>query len=381
VRIALATDWFAPRNGGIELHLGDLAARLSDAGHEVTVVTSTPAGQCGERHHEGGITIRRLSAARLPGVEVAISPGVYREIDSLLERDRPDLLHAHMSIVSPVAYCSALAARRRGIPTVATFHSVIRGLRPMLRALDAATRFSRRGAVVTAVSSTVARAVAPLSRSDAPVPVLPNGIEAGDWRVEATPGDRRTLRLVSAMRLRTKKRPAALLRAVREARRRLAPGIAVTLKLAGEGPERRALERLIARWDLGDSVTLLGHVSRPRLRELYGQADLFVLPTRLEAFGLAALEARAAGLPVAAMAGSGVADFVRDGREGWLAGSDAELAEILVRAAVDRQELKRIAAHLLTVRPPHDWSEVLPAHLEQYARAGAARQPVPAAGT
>src|SRR5204862_7263643 len=75
VRIALATDWFAPRVGGIESQLQQLAVRLSERGHSVDVLTTTP-GDPGS----GGFAGRRLDGLTPPGVGVAGAPGVARAV-------------------------------------------------------------------------------------------------------------------------------------------------------------------------------------------------------------------------------------------------------------------------------------------------------------
>jgi hypothetical protein len=101
------------------------------------------------------------------------------------------------------------------------------------------------------------------------------------------------------MRLAPRKRPRALLAALREVRRRVPASVPLRAVVAGEGPERGALERYRLQHDL-DWVSLPGRLDAAALRELYTAADVYVAPAVLEAFGIAALEARAAGLPVVA---------------------------------------------------------------------------------
>jgi glycosyltransferase involved in cell wall biosynthesis len=85
----------------------------------------------------------------------------------------------------------------------------------------------------------------------------------------------------------------------------------VKLYLAGEGPERPALERQIAELGLGRRARLLGRVSAEDLPRLYTAADLFVLPTcALEGFGLATLEALACGTAVAATPVGGTPEWL-----------------------------------------------------------------------
>jgi glycosyltransferase involved in cell wall biosynthesis len=94
---------------------------------------------------------------------------------------------------------------------------------------------------------------------------------------------------------------------------------AVRLLIAGDGPERGQLERLISSLQLTDRVRLLGNVERPDL--LYRAADLFVLPSQYEGFPFAMLEAMAAGLPVVATRFGGADEMVEHGREGLLVSS------------------------------------------------------------
>ena len=81
-------------------------------------------------------------------------------------------------------------------------------------------------------------------------------------------------------------------------------------------------------------------LSVDQLRSIYRQADLFVAPAFLESFGIAALEARCAGLPVLAMRGTGITEFVADRREGLLADGDAGMTKALVEIATNT-ELRR----------------------------------------
>jgi glycosyltransferase involved in cell wall biosynthesis len=85
-----------------------------------------------------------------------------------------------------------------------------------------------------------------------------------------------------------------------------------TLRIVGDGPLRRALERRA-----GSHVELLGHVEGERLRDLYRGAAAFVQPA-VEDFGMAAVEALACGAPVVAAGRGGVTDIVEDGRHGVL---------------------------------------------------------------
>jgi glycosyltransferase involved in cell wall biosynthesis len=86
------------------------------------------------------------------------------------------------------------------------------------------------------------------------------------------------------------------------------------LTVVGDGPERQALEALVSRLALGDRVRFVGRVDSMEVAGYLAAADLFLLPARHEGFGLAAVEALLAGVPVIACAdGGGLREIVADG--------------------------------------------------------------------
>jgi glycosyltransferase involved in cell wall biosynthesis len=280
-----------------------------------------------------------------------------------------------VSIVSPAAIGGASRAHRLGIPTAVTFHSVVPQTRLLASGLDLLIRSSRWPVVYSAVSARVARDVQPLAGRRT-IQLLPNGIDHRFWRASrhVAPGDRkRTFEIVSVMRLNAKKRPLALIDVMRRLVPRLPVGERAQLRIAGDGPLRGRVERAVARFGLSDHVELLGVLSRPALRDLLSESDVFVLPTVRESFGLAALEARCMGLPVVAMAASGVAELIEHGREGLLAHSDAELLSHVLSLATDTERRERIAAHNRATPPGCDWDTVLDEHLALYSEAIALR--------
>lgn len=370
LRIALASDWYLPRLGGIELHLRDLAQSLRACGHEVHIVTSTPDDR------DDDARVHRLDVARLPGSGVAVSPLLLRRLRHVLAEGRYDVVHAHASVVSPVAYGALLAARELGMPAIVTFHSVLHASARLLRVADALLGWSRWPLLATAVSSRVAGQLRD-AMPQLPVEVLPNGVDGAFWRRDAgARSDVSMIRVVSAMRLHRKKRPASLLRAVAAARM-ADPRRSLHLTIFGDGPERRALERLRSRLGLEDAVTLAGARPRAALRDAYAAAHLFALPTQREAFGIAALEARCAGLPVVAMRASGVGDFLEHGRDALLASDDTELAAHIARLAAS-PALRATLTPRAVDGHRFDWPSVAARHAACYERVAASG---PASGT
>ncbi len=95
-------------------------------------------------------------------------------------------------------------------------------------------------------------------------------------------------------------------------------------------------------------------------------------PATLESFGLAALEARAAGLAIVARDNTGVTEFVQDGIDGLLADSDDEMSRHLAQLCLDPNRLRQMLRHNHLVRPVHGWTHVGELNTAAYRRAGAA---------
>ena len=374
MRVALVCDWFLPRQGGIELHLRDLALALRRYGVDARVVTTTRGPD-----DVDGVPVHRVRAALAPGAGFAFTPGGIARLRDVLRAERFDVVHAHASVISPVAYAGALAGAREGAASLVTFHSMLHRSAFLLGASEALFGWSRERILLSAVSSVVA-AQAAQWMPGAAICVLPNGIDVPYWRMAGkaeTNADE--IVFASAMRLSRKKRPERLVRAFASAVRFNAGTPAMRLIVAGDGPERRAMRRLASSLDVGDLVELPGQLGREELRELYGRSHAFVLPSERESFGIAALEARAAGLPVIAMLAGGARDFIARGVDGLLVRDEPELARAISRLAIETPFRAYVTAHNRSVPPAYDWTDVAALHLKYYGEAAALRDRTPRA--
>jgi glycosyltransferase involved in cell wall biosynthesis len=170
------------------------------------------------------------------------------------------------------------------------------------------------------------------------------------------------------MRLAPRKRAVPLVELVGAAARRL-PADALRLSIIGSGPAQGRVASAVEAQGLQDVVELTGRLTRAQVRAAYADADVFLAPAELEAFGIAALEARTAGLVVVARRGTGIAEFVEDGVDGFLVADDDAMADVVVRLATDRSRLVEILRHNRRVRPRFGWDDVLGAAEAEYARA------------
>jgi glycosyltransferase involved in cell wall biosynthesis len=352
LRIGLVSDCYVPRLGGIEMQVHDLARHLQAAGHEVVVVTPTAGPAVMD-----GVRVHRIDVPLLP-FDIPFTPRAFRLVAELLEREDVDVAHFHGGLASPLAYGAARAAQRGGVPTVVTVHCMWSYATPIFAGLDRIGHWSEWPAVISAVSDVAAQPIRRVAGPDHPVIVLPNGIDGAAWAVEPEPRDPSVVTLVSVMRLAPRKRPLQLLKMIRRVVNRIGD-TTLRVVIIGDGPERPQLEKFLRTNDLTEVVELVGRRSRDEIRTIFGRSDVFVAPANLESFGIAALEARCAGLPVVAKARTGIREFVDHGREGLLASTDSDMVEQLVRIVRDQELRRMIAKHNRETPSPVEWPEVV----------------------
>jgi glycosyltransferase involved in cell wall biosynthesis len=363
LKIGLVSDCYVPRLGGIEMQVHDLAQRLQAAGHEVVVITPTPGPDLVD-----GIRVHRMQVPLLP-FDIPFTRATFRQVSELLRRERVDVAHFHGGIASPLAFIGAASAQADGVPTVITTHCLWSYAAPLFALLDRRFGWTRWPVVLSAVSDVAAAPIRKIGGPALDVAVVPNGIDNEAWRVTPLPRDVGHVTIVSVMRLAPRKRPRHLLRMLVRVRDQLPDGVKLRVVIIGEGPERRSLEKYLRAHDLDGIVELVGRRSRDEIRDEFARADIFVAPANLESFGIAALEARCAGLPVVAKARTGIREFVANGREGLLAQSDRDMVDQLLRLIRDPGLRQQIATHNRTVPSAVDWSHVVEANVAVYHRA------------
>ena len=384
----MGCDWYLPRIGGLELQMRDLARELNARGHETHVITATPAARDGGAAARVGALeddrspVHRLAVPLLPKLAVIRSRRALEPLAAVLERERFDVLHCHTAL-SPLAHAGAWLGRARGIPTLLTEHSVLKGAGAW--ALAAAHRRYHWGewpTLLSAVSGYVARELSQVTgRSD--VEVLPNGVDPTEWTGAPSDSDHSddtageserdgVVRIVATMRLTKRKRPIDVVRAVPRVNAALGGAPRPIFQLIGGGPEHERVIREAARLGVTDQIEILGWRPREEVKRLYRRASLFALPTSKEALSIASLEALAAGLPVVAMDHGGIGDIVENGREGFLAADFDEWVARIAELVRDAPLREKLSAATRASAARFSWDAVIARHLQLY-RAAIAR--------
>lgn len=260
--------------------------------------------------------------------------GATLRLADLLRGFRPDVALAAIS-GSCVKLVAAALLTRSDVPVIVSYHGFdeYRTGRLAKLAYWGMPVINRRAARIVTVSDGLHREMIGRWGAD-PAKTLriynPATIDLGD--AAATAGDlaRRPDVVLAAGRLSPEKGVDVLIEAFARVRR-----VGARLEIAGDGPERPRLERLVAARGLADRVTFHGHVDE--IRPFYRRTRVLAVPSRSEAFGMVVVEALAHGLPIVASACTGPTEILDGGRYGRLVPIDdaAALAEGIDRALAD----------------------------------------------
>jgi glycosyltransferase involved in cell wall biosynthesis len=305
------------------IHTRRWVQHFARAEWEVDVVSFRPAEIDGARvHHLGGFECLGRSRYLLHA----------RRVTRLVHELGPDLVHAlHLTSYGFLAALTGVRPTLTSVwgtdvleaPRWSPFHYFL-------------TRYALAKADhVTATGLRLANATLHYAPQARPVTVVPYGVDLARFRPAARDGARPSEVVVGAVaRLSPEKGLDSLLRA---AARLIEKGTPLRVVLAGEGPRRGRLVRLAERLGISGRVDFRGEVPHEQVPAVLTELDIFVMPSRAEGFGVAALEAQAMELPVVASRVHGIPDTVEDGATGLLVppGDEEALADSIGRLARD----------------------------------------------
>ena len=370
-RVALILSSYHPYFGGVEEHARHVARHLRDEGVAVEIWTVDRGEHLGVQQVDG-ITVRYLPTplpARAAGALVRFGirgPGALWAWVRAVRRFRPDVLHVHC--FGPNGLYALALARLTRIPLVVSSHGETRMDAHGVFEQSALLRRGLRDALqVSAHVTGCAQGVVNELRSEWGAPmgteVVPNGVELPTESTipAVATGPARPVMLAAGRMERVKGFDLLI-----EAVSRL--DTSVRLNLVGDGAVRGELEAQVRDLGLEDRVMFLGRRESAEVTSLMAKADVVVVPSRYEPFGIVCLEAWASGTPLVATNRGGPADFVTDGVDGLLVDpEDVEaLAERIRRVLRDGGLADALAAAGRRRVQDFSWSRVTDAYRSIY---------------
>lgn len=288
--------------------------------------------------------------------------------------EKLDLLHVHYAIPhASAAYMAKQILREKGVrlPFITTLHGTDITLVGRDASFEPVITFAiNKSDAVTAVSSDLREDTLRYFDVRREVEVIPNFIRLSEYgqargncqRQMFAPNGERIM--VHVSNFRKVKRVEDVLRVFDKVRKQ----IPTRLVLVGDGPERSAIEKLCRELDTCDEIRSLGKVMNPA--EVLSIADLFILPSETESFGLAALEAMASHVPVISTNTGGLPEVNIHGYSGYLSnvGDVDEMAKNAISILSDETVLQRFKANAYEQAKKFDIDKILPMYEALYER-------------
>lgn len=399
--------------GGLGRHVHALAEAQAALGHDVTVITQRPPGDVAAEEIRSGVRILRVEhdPPHLPFDEehllawtLALQTAVIRRGLAWAPEGRPEVVHAHDWLM---AHAGITLREALDTPLVATIHATEAGRHQgwlpsdLSRSIhDVEGWLTRTAARVIACSEHMQWEVErlfgiPGDRID----VIANGIDLGRWRASRAAAARMRARyagtaspgtasagtaspdtgplIVFCGRLEWEKGGHTFIDALPRLRRRF-PGLRAVI--AGRGGQEQSLRDRVRAKRLGRTVSFAGWLPERDLHALMRAADVLVVPSLYEPFGLVALEGAALGTPLVVAATGGLAEFVIDGETGTVfpAGDPAALAAATTAALLDPDAAARMARRARRrLRREYSWERLAASTVDTYRRARRSRPLTP----
>lgn len=369
LKIAQLCPYDIDRPGGVQRHILDLSAALRKLGHEVTIIAPRIGGSAGnepDNANRGRCPVVHVGNGRLIGFnktqfEITLAVGNQRRrLDAILQAGGFDVVHFH-TLLAP--FLPLQAFRRSRAANVATFHEVPPETRTgaiqllLLRVLGRRLMRQLDGVILASAVQQSLHRIGDVS----PVAILPPCTNLRRFATAGPPVARfrdERLNILFLGRLEPRKGAMVLLQAYLELWR---GGLPVRLLIAGDGPERSALERFAREHGVGEAV-FLGVVADAEVPQWYATCDVFCAPSLYaEGFGIVLAEAMASGKPIVAAANAGYRNVLR-----------GEAAAFLVRPGDRAATRDRLAALLADPALRHRlgaWGRSEAAHYDSEALA------------
>jgi N-acetyl-alpha-D-glucosaminyl L-malate synthase BshA len=364
-----------PTYGGSGVVATELGIELAARGHEVHFITSSqPFRLTGREHniHFHQVELFHYPLFEHPPYDLALAS----RMAEVAEWYKLDLLHVHYAIPHSVsAYLARQMLADRGIhlPFITTLHGTDITLVGLDRSYLPITRFAIQASDgVTAISQHLRERTVEAFKIDTPIEVIRNFVNCDVYvrkpdlvaqlRPEFASPDEKLLVHLSNFR------PVKRITDVVTVFAKVAAALPARLMLIGDGPERSSAEYQARRLGVADRIHFLG--KQDNVNELLPCADLMLLPSEMESFGLAALEAMACSVPTIATRVGGLPELIDDGQNGILCevGDTDAMAQAAITLLTSPDRLQTMAAAARKTAQDHFCASTIISIYERYYR-------------
>lgn len=369
-----------PTYGGSGVVATELGIELAQRGHQVHFISYSQPIRLTEPHpniHFHEVVVSNYPLFEYPPYDLALATRM-AEVAEIYELD---LLHVHYAIphsvsamlASQMLACGRTRQKTRRLPFVTTLHGTDITLVGLDRSYLPITRFSiEQSDGVTAISKYLKQKTIEEFEIERNIEVVHNFVNCDLYKKDRNASGRRREYakdderiLVHLSNFRAVKRVTDVIEIFNQVQKK----IPAKLLMMGDGPERSKAEWLAAKMKIHDRVIFLG--KQDRIQEKLAVADMMLMPSELESFGLAALEAMACEVVPVATAVGGVPEVITSGEDGFLApvGAVDEMSAFAIDVLGDDAKLRemgKLARYNAQAR--FCTSKIIPQYEEFYQR-------------
>jgi L-malate glycosyltransferase len=363
-----------PTFGGSGVVATELGMGLAKRGHQIHFITYRQPVRLAQQHFHQNVFFHEVSSADYPLFEYPpYDTALASKMVDVVKYENLDLLHVHYAIPhATVAYIvkKILLTEGRYVPVITTLHGTDITLVGSNRAFAPVVEFSiNKSDGVTAVSESLKRDTMSQFKIKNDIRVVPNFIDferfkkinKDHFKKIIAPNDEKIL--VHTSNFRKVKRVEDVIRAFKI----IYEQVPSKLLLIGDGPERQYLEELCRSIGLCHEIRFLG--KQDAVEELLAIADLFLMPSENESFGLAALEAMACEVPVISSNAGGLPEVNLHGKTGFMTdiGDVAAMARYAIDLLSDADMHQTFRKNALEQAKTFDIHNILPLYETYYS--------------
>ncbi|MFN4216930.1 MAG: glycosyltransferase [Brevinematales bacterium] len=360
MNIALFLDCFTPMKNGVITSALQLKEGLEKKGHHVCIVSVLVKGYENKDPDILLIPQIELDFGSKQGFGAAIVN--HKKVVSFLKEHKVELIHSHTEFM--IGLAAKKAARKLGIPRISTTHTMwemyhnyspLLGIKPLWRTYF---RYYMKGTSVIVAPSIKAKKYDNLVVPEIPVQIIPNGIDMAKFKQKPmtkeelhelrakyhlTPQDKI---LIFVGRIGPEKRVVELYQSIAPVMKKHHH---IKMIFVGDGPSHEELQQKANEMGLANQTVFTGFVDWKEVYRLYSISNLFVTASLSEVHPMTLIEAAICGVPSIARRDDSYLDLIEEGKNGYMANTDEDMARLVEELLLDEKKLKSFSEEALRI--------------------------------